>query len=167
MIDADPKGFAVEATSHTLESSIQQEFEAGRRVNLERALRLGDRLGGHIVQGHVDGIGRVTRIQYKEGSNEIQVDLEPDLLKLMAPQGSVALNGVSLTIAEKSSHSIKLVIIPSTLLMTTLGELKPGSRVNIESDLIIRWIADRLPTGDPISPAGQSISGRGIFHMED
>ncbi len=130
-------------------------------------MKLGDRVGGHIVQGHVDGIGRAARIQYKEGSNEIQIELDRKLLNLMAPHGSVTVNGVSLTIAEKYNRGIKLVIIPATLEMTTLGDLRPGSRVNIESDLIIRWIADRYSSTGAIAPEENDYSDSGNFHLED
>lgn len=158
--------FTVEVTAHTLESTTLNAVSAGIKVNLERALKLGDRFGGHIVQGHIDGLGRVSSIHYKEGANEIVISLDKRLLSLMVTRGSVTVNGVSLTIAEKSSRGIKLVIIPATLEMTTLGDLKPGSRVNIESDLIIRWIADRFASGE--IPIPSSISPEaGNFHLED
>ncbi len=167
VVSFDANSVSVEATSHTLAQSTLNEVETGRHVNLELALKLGDRLGGHIVQGHVDGVGRVSRIQYKAGSTEVSIELDRKLLALMAPNGSVAVNGVSLTITEKSNRGIKLVIIPSTLEMTTFGEMKPGNRVNIESDLIIRWMADRYGTSSNFSPDENDISDSGRFHLED
>lgn len=157
----------VDATTHTLAHSTLGDLQVGGKVNLERALKLGDRFGGHIVQGHIDGIGRISRIHYGEGSTDLHVEMPPELLKLMAPQGSVALDGVSLTIAEKSARGIRVMLVPFTLAHTTLGELTPGARVNIESDLVIRWLADHFRDGEVTSAGGVRDAGWGAFHLED
>ena len=159
--------FQVEATKHTVATTTLGDYATGRFVNLEAAMRLGDRLGGHMVQGHVDGVGKVGRINYREGSTEIHLHLERHLQRLMTSNGSVAVNGVSLTIAEKTPRGIKLVIIPTTLEMTILGDLTPGNKVNIETDLIIRWIADQYDSNDNNAvPERASFEG-GSFHLED
>ena len=160
-------GFRVEASSRTVSVSTIGNWQAGQRINLERALQAGDRLGGHIVQGHVDGQGKVVRVQYSEGSTNIHIGVPDSMLKLMAPRGSVAVDGVSLTLADKTSRGFKVVVIPWTLEHTILGELKPGDPVNIETDLIIRWLADRFPDGDVASDAETNWAGFGDFHLED
>ncbi len=143
--------FTVEATGYTVTQSTLNDWNIGRKVNLERALRLGDRLGGHIVQGHVDAVGKVGRIQYGTGATHIFIEVSNQILQLMAPKGSVTVDGVSLTLAGKSARSFELMVIPHTLNSTTLGELHPGSRVNIETDLIIRWLADRFKDGEVVT----------------
>lgn len=143
--------FTVEATSYTVENSTVGDWEVGRKLNLERALRVGDRLGGHFVQGHVDGIGKVDRIKYGAGATHIYIEVSNRLLQLMAPKGSVTVDGISLTLADKTARSFQIMVIPHTLKQTTLGELHPGSRVNIETDLIIRWLADRFKDGEIVS----------------
>ncbi len=158
--------FSVEASVHTVSSSTIGNWKVGRRINLERALKVGDRLGGHIVQGHVDGIGRVAKIRYGEGSTDINIEASAPVMQLLAPKGSVAVDGVSLTLAEKSARSFKLMIIPYTYQHTCLRDLKPGDTVNIETDLIIRWLADRfkdgeVTNGDDLLPGGLNI------HLED
>ncbi len=163
----EPDGFRAEASAHTLSRSTLGGWLVGKRVNLERAVRVGDRLGGHIVQGHVDGAGRVSRIRYGEGSTDIQIDVPAALLRLMAPSGSVAVDGVSLTIAGKSARGFRVMVIPYTLEHTIIKDLRPGDAVNIETDLTIRWLADRFPEGEVV--AGPEIweAGEGQFHLED
>ena len=164
-VDAD--GFRAEASQHTVSRSTMGVWLVGRKVNLERALQVGGRLGGHIVQGHVDGRGRVSRIRYGEGSTEIQIDVSAELLKLMAPKGSVAVDGVSLTLADKSARGFRVMVIPYTLEHTNLKELKPGDAVNIETDLIIRWLADRFPDGEVVAGPQFWQADAGEFHLED
>ncbi len=155
--------FQVEATSHTVKSSTIAKWSGGKQLNLERALMVGDRLGGHIVQGHVDGIGTIARISPAAGYTKIYVNLPSELQKLMAPKGSVTVDGISLTISEKTSMGIVLMVVPYSLKHTTLGLLKPGHEVNIESDLVIRWLADRLEKTDK----DNFYSKFDIFHKED
>ena len=157
----------MEASAHTARQSTIHNWKIGRRVNLERALKVGDRLGGHIVQGHVDGVGRVARIRYGEGSTDIYVETDNNLMKLMAPRGSVTVDGVSLTLAGKSARSFKLMVIPYTLHHTTLGDLKPGQEVNLETDVIIRWLADRFKDGEITEGKDFMNFGDGPIHLED
>jgi riboflavin synthase len=160
-------GFRVEASAHTISQSTVGSWLVGRRVNLERALKVGDRLGGHIVQGHVDGIGKVAKIRYGEGSTDIFIEAPEAILKLLAPQGSVAVDGVSLTLAGKTARSFKLMVIPYTLQNTTLGDLKPGDAVNLETDLIIRWLADRFKDGEVGDGGSNGLRGEFNIHVED
>jgi len=167
--DIERDRFTVEATSYTVENSSIADWQVGRKLNLERALRVGDRLGGHFVQGHVDGVGKVDRIKYGSGATHIHIAVSNYLLQLMAPKGSVTVDGVSLTLADKSARSFQIMVIPHTLEKTTLGELHPGSRINIETDLIIRWLADRFKDGEVISdPSDVKRSMSDInYHLED
>ncbi|HHE47261.1 MAG TPA: riboflavin synthase [Bacteroidetes bacterium] len=158
--------FKVEASAHTVAHSTIGGWQVGKRVNLERALKVGDRLGGHIVQGHVDGIGRAAKIRYGEGSTDIYIEAPTPVIELLAPRGSVAVDGVSLTLAEKTPRSFRLMIIPYTLQHTCLKDLKPGDSVNIETDLIIRWLADRFKDGEVTGDAG-GLSSEFNIHLED
>jgi len=160
-------GFRVEVSAHTISQSTVGNWQVGRRVNLERALKVSDRLGGHIVQGHVDGIGRVAKIRYGEGSTDIHIEAPEAIMKLLAPKGSVAVDGVSLTLAGKTARSFKLMVIPYTLQNTTLGDLKPGDAVNLETDIIIRWLADRFRNGEVGSSRDDWLSGELNIHVED
>ena len=159
--------FSAEVSAHTVSVSTIESWQIGRRVNLERSLRVGDRLGGHIVQGHVDGTGRVVKIRYGEGSTDIHIEAPEQLMRLMAPKGSVAVDGVSLTLAGKSARSFKLMVIPYTLQHTNLGDIKPGDAVNIETDLIIRWLADRFKDGEVEESGWLPEPDEGGIHLED
>ena len=160
-------GFIADATSYTLEGSTLRDLKIGAKVNLERAMQVGARFGGHIVQGHVDGIGRTAKIRYGEGMTDLYIEAPPEIMKLIAPKGSVAVDGVSLTVAEKTANGFHLMLVPFTLENTTLGELVPGARVNIETDLIIRWLADRFPDGEVTSAEGIQTAGWGTIHLEE
>lgn len=144
VIEVEDKVFWVEATSHTLQNTTLNFLTSGGRVNLERALRWGDRLGGHLVQGHVEGKGRVSRVRYQSGSMEVTISIPPQLGKAILPKGSVAIEGVSLTVVEKTSRGFKVVIVPYTIENSTLGDLKPGQEVNIETDIISRYLAEKI-----------------------
>ncbi|MDR1313540.1 MAG: riboflavin synthase [Deltaproteobacteria bacterium] len=112
----------------------------GRRVNLERALRLSDRLGGHLVTGHVDGPAAVTAVAREGRSLRLSFKAPPELARLVVPKGSVCLDGVSLTVNAASPSSFDVNVIPQTLSSTTLGTLKPGDAVNLEVDLFARYV---------------------------
>jgi riboflavin synthase len=120
------------------------------RVNLEPALRLSDRLGGHLVSGHVDGVGGIVRAEAvgsADGSRVLEVEAPPALLRFIAPKGSVAIDGVSLTVNTVAQRHFAVNLIPHTLAATTLGELTRGARVNLEVDLVARYVA-RLHEAD-------------------
>lgn len=133
--------FVVEAVRETLHRTIVGDYEPGRRVNLERALRVGDRLGGHLVQGHVDGVVTVRSLERRGENRYISIGLpEPRDLRLVASQGSIALNGVSLTVLELDATSFRVSIVPHTWEATALSDLEVDQRVNVEYDVIARYI---------------------------
>ena len=112
------------------------------RVNLELSLRLSDRLGGHLVSGHVDGVGVVARVDaVGDGSTRLDIDAPAALARFIAPKGSIAVDGVSLTVNDVTGPRFAVNLIPHTLAVTTLGELAPGARVNLEVDVIARYVA--------------------------
>ncbi|MDB5419699.1 MAG: ribE [Phenylobacterium sp.] len=133
--------FAVEVSGETLEVSTLGDWTAGRRVNLERAARVGDELGGHIVSGHVDGIGEVLSVDAEGGSHRVRVRAPRPLHRFIAPKGSITLEGVSLTVNEVDDDVFGVNLIAHTWEMTTLGGLSPGARVNLEIDMLARYLA--------------------------
>lgn len=132
--------FEVEASHETLDRTNLSRIRVGSRVNLERALRMGDRLGGHIVNGHVDGIGRMTSIEQKGESKEIWVTLIPELSRYVVEKGSIAVDGVSLTVNKVDGNKFSVNIIPYTQEATIFGDSKPGDLVNIECDIIGKYV---------------------------
>ena len=133
--------FAVEVSGETLSATTLDNWKEGRRVNLERAARVGDELGGHIVSGHVDGVGEVISVESEGGSHRVQVRVPRPLHRFIASKGSIAMEGVSLTVNEVEDDVFGVNLIPHTWDVTTLGELKPGTRVNLEIDMLARYLA--------------------------
>ena len=133
--------FAVEVSGETLAMSTLGDWKPGRRVNLERAARVGDELGGHIVSGHVDGIGQVLSVDAEGGSHRVRIKAPRPLHRFIAPKGSITVEGVSLTVNEVEDDVFGVNLIPHTWDVTTLGELKAGSRVNLEIDMLARYLA--------------------------
>lgn len=139
--DHAPGAFTVAAVTTTLEVTAIGDWSAGQRVNLERAMRPSDRFGGHIVQGHVDGVARVVRAETDGDARLIDLALPPGLSELMVDRGSIAVDGVSLTIIGlPGPDGVSLSIIEHTLRHTTLGMLKPGDRVHVEADVIAKHV---------------------------
>ena len=134
------KGFETTAVSNTVERSVLGHLKSGVKVNLERALRVGDRLGGHCIQGHVDGIGKLIAIRQRGNTRFITCQIPNELVVYVIPRGSVAINGVSLTVAEMSANRIILSIIPHTINQTTFQYLKEGAFVNFEADMVGKYI---------------------------
>ncbi|HYH53973.1 MAG TPA: riboflavin synthase [Solirubrobacterales bacterium] len=132
--------FETEAMNQTLEVTSLDGIETGSRVNLELAMKAGDRLGGHIVQGHVDGIGTVASVEDDGFARRVRVELSPALLRYVVDKGSVTLSGVSLTVAELGDSWAEVSLIPETLERTNLGEIAPGDRINVESDVIAKYV---------------------------
>jgi len=133
--------FAVEVSGETLSKTRLGDWAEGTRVNLERAARLGDELGGHIVSGHVDGLGEVISITPEGGSHRIVIEAPAPLHRFIAPKGSITVDGVSLTVNGVQERRFDLNIIPHTWDATTLGGLKVGDKVNLEIDMLARYLA--------------------------
>jgi riboflavin synthase len=133
--------FAVEVSGETLGLTTLDDWTEGRRINLERAARVGDELGGHIVSGHVDGIGEVQSVQSEGGSHRVRIKVPKPLHRFIAPKGSITVEGVSLTVNEVEDDVFGVNLIPHTWDVTTLVELKAGSRVNLEIDMLARYLA--------------------------
>ena len=136
-----PDWFAVDASAETLSKTTLGTWRPGTRLNLERALRAGDELGGHIVAGHVDGVGEVVARAPENGSTRFSIRVPSELARFMAPKGSVAVNGISLTVNEAGVDTFGVNIIPHTLENTDLTDLHAGSPVNIEIDTLARYVA--------------------------
>jgi riboflavin synthase len=137
----DDRWFAVSASGETVAKTTIGKWKEGQTVNLERPLRLGDELGGHIVAGHVDGVAEIARIAPEGESKRITFKAPKELLRFIAPKGSVALDGVSLTVNEVKRGEFGVNIIPHTLEVTTFGGAKKGSKLNLEVDLLARYVA--------------------------
>jgi riboflavin synthase len=132
--------FETEAMNQTLEVTALDSVEQGSKVNLELAMRANDRLGGHIVQGHVDGIGTVASIEDDGFARRIRVSLPAQLLSYVVDKGSITLCGVSLTVAKLGDSWAEVSLIPETLERTNLGDLAPGDRLNVECDVIAKYV---------------------------
>lgn len=140
------KSFVADVIPETLARTTLGRLSRGDLVNLELPARLSDRLGGHLVQGHVDGVARAVRVEDDEGARRIWFSVDPSLLDYMVPKGSVALDGVSLTIAEVGRTSFQVALIPHTLEVTTLERAAIGTAVNVEVDVIAKYV-ERLMRG--------------------
>jgi riboflavin synthase len=132
--------FGADVMHETLRRSSLGEIEAGSRVNLELALRAADRLGGHIVQGHVDGLGAVREAREEGFARIVVIDADPGLLRYVVEKGSIAVDGVSLTVADIGEDWFSVSLIPETLERTTLGEAAPGTPVNLEVDVLAKYV---------------------------
>ncbi|HET9019775.1 MAG TPA: riboflavin synthase [Acetobacteraceae bacterium] len=140
-VERGPDWFAVTASAETLSRTTLGGWRAGTRVNLERPLRVGDELGGHIVAGHVDGVGEVLSATPEHGSTRWRFRVPAPIARYIAPKGSVAIDGVSLTVNEVDGATFGVNIIPHTAAVTTFGLLRPGDAVNIEIDTLARYVA--------------------------
>ena len=150
------EAFRAEVMNETLDRSALADLETGARVNLELALRAGDRLGGHFVQGHVDAVGTVTEVVADGFAARVRVEAEPQLLRYVVHKGSITVDGVSLTVAELDDQSFTVSLIPETLQRTTLGWAGPGTRVNLEVDVLAKYV-ERMVKVD--SPEANSLGG--------
>ena len=145
VIERRPTGFVFEIGPETLSRTALRHLAPGDAVNLERPLRFGGAMGGHLLLGHVDGVGTVDAVTRVESTARVRVTLPSrDLEPLLIPQGSVAVEGVSLTVAALGDRSFEVMLIPHTLAVTTLGRLKPGQATNIEADVIGKYLMRSL-----------------------
>ncbi|MGN6216890.1 MAG: riboflavin synthase [Solirubrobacterales bacterium] len=132
--------FETEAMNQTLSLTALDGIEEGDRVNLELAMKASDRLGGHIVQGHVDGVATVVSAEDDGFARRLRLELPTQLLRYVVPQGSITLNGVSLTVADLGESWVEVSLIPETLERTNLGEVEPGSKLNVECDIVAKYV---------------------------
>lgn len=158
-VDPSDRGFCADLSSETLARTLLAELRPGASVNLERALRLGDRFGGHIVQGHVDADVRLISVHPEGGFQRWRIALPPEHVREIASKGSVALDGVSLTVSSLGTDWFEVALIPETLSATTLGTLTAGSRLHLETDVLAKYVARRLE--------GQATTGRSSTAIED
>lgn len=140
LVDKGPGWFAADVSGETLSRSTLGDWAPGTPVNFERAMKLGEELGGHIVSGHVDGIALVAERRAEQGSIRFTFEAPAELAKFIASKGSVALDGVSLTVNEVDGRRFGVNIIPHTAEATTLGGRQPGDRVNLEIDMLARYV---------------------------
>lgn len=142
VVDRDLRGFEVDTSRATL--GVTSGLEAGREVNLEKSLRLSDRIDGHLVSGHVDGVGAVTAFDDLGGSVRLEIEAPEALGRYIARKGSIAVDGVSLTVNAVTGNRFEVNVIPHTREVTTLRNLKPGARVNLEVDMLARYVERML-----------------------
>jgi len=150
-IGADGDGFGADVMHETLRRSSLAEVTPGARVNLELPLRADERLGGHVVQGHVDGLGAVRAVREEGFARVVTIEADPALLRYVVEKGSIAVDGVSLTVAAVDGDSFAVSLIPETLERTTLGAAGPGAPVNLEVDILAKYVEKLLPSS-PRSP---------------
>jgi riboflavin synthase len=139
-VEADARGFAADTMNETLRVTSLGSLRAGARVNLELPLRASDRLGGHVVQGHVDGTGEVLAAEQDGFARRLRVGVEAKLLRYVVDRASVAVDGVSLTVSGLGEDWLEVSLIPETLERTNLGEAGPGRKVNVECDLMAKYV---------------------------
>jgi riboflavin synthase len=159
VVEMGEGSFAVDCMPETLTHTTLGTLRPGDLVNLERAMALGDRLGGHLVLGHVDAVGEVLAVKTRGISWEVRVSLPPELRGYVAGKGSVAVDGISLTVTDVTEHDFGLGLIPHTLKETTLRTISPGRRVNLEADVLARYVRQALIAGS--APAGETERSRG------
>jgi riboflavin synthase len=147
--------FDADVMHQTLELTTLGGLEPGSRVNLELPLRASDRLGGHVVQGHVDGTGAVAGISDDGFAKRLRIELPDELLPYVVEHGSIAIQGISLTIAALTDDAVEVSLIPETLERTTLGAVEPGDRLNIECDVLARYVRRQLETDSRLSPLSE------------
>jgi riboflavin synthase len=139
-VSADARAFTAEVMNETLRRSSLAEVAAGGRVNLELPLRAQDRLGGHVVQGHVDGVGAVSGVEDDGFARVVTIDAPSELLRYVVEKGSIAVDGVSLTVSSVSPDTFAVSLIPETLERTNLGAAAPGTPVNLEVDVLAKYV---------------------------
>jgi riboflavin synthase len=145
VVDATDGRLAFDAVPETLSRTTLGRLAAGAGVNLEPALRAGEPLGGHVVQGHVDGVGRVRSLEPEGDGARLRVEAPPEIVRYCVEKGSLTVAGVSLTVAELHDDGVSIALVPHTLAVTTLGSLGPGDEVNLEVDVLAKYVERLLP----------------------
>jgi riboflavin synthase len=154
-VDPSPRGFAADVMPETIRRSSLGPLGAGDEVNLELPLRAGDRLGGHVVQGHVDGTGTVAEVRGEGSSRVVRVAADPGLLRYVVEKGSIAVDGVSLTVSAVDDDAFEVSLIPETLERTTLGGAEPGRIVNLEVDVLAKYV-EKAVRAHPAEPGASA-----------
>jgi len=139
VVASSDRSFTADAVERTMTLTTLGRLSAGDRVNLERALKVGDRIGGHMVTGHVDGVATVVRVERTANGRDITLDLTRTAMRHVAERGSIAVDGISLTVAAARGTSVTCSLIPETLASTTAGEYRTGTRVNVETDVAAKY----------------------------
>lgn len=142
--DIESGAFRADVSRETLKRTTLGNLRSGAKVNLERALRADSRLGGHFLQGHIDCVGRVVRKVNRGDYANLEIAFPRDYIDLVVEKGSIAVSGVSLTIAQTKSNKIEIALIPETIKRTTLGNLKPGNSINLEFDMLAKYIRKQM-----------------------
>jgi len=145
-VGVDGTELSFDAVPETLSRTVLGRLRPGAEVNVEPALRAGEPLGGHVMQGHVDGVGRVRSVEPEGDGSRIWLDAPPDVLRYCVTKGSVAVDGTSLTVAALDDAGFAVALIPHTLSETTLGALEPGDEVNLEADVLAKYVERLLPS---------------------
>jgi len=161
VVDAAGGQLAFDVVPETLSRTALGGLETGSNVNLEPSLRVGDQLGGHVVQGHVDAVGRVRSVAPEEDSRRVWIDAPETIVRYCIEKGSIAVDGVSLTVAAFDDDGFEVALIPHTLAVTTLGVREPGDRVNLEVDVLAKYV-DRLLAAsgrDPVAGGHRAMEG--------
>jgi len=151
VVELLPKGFAVDVVRETVSRSTVGQWRTGTKVNLERGLPAHGRFDGHIVQGHVDGLAELTQVKKTGNSAEMHFKTSQKIAAMIVEKGSVALDGISLTIAATDHDAFSVAVIPYTISNTTLNELRPGNKVNLETDIIGKYIAKFMQNGKKLN----------------
>lgn len=141
VVDAGATSFSVDVSAETLSKTTLGQWKAGARINLERALRMGDELGGHMVSGHVDGVGDILSVAPEGDSKRFRIRVPAELAKFIAAKGSVTLDGIALTVNEVEGREFGVNLIPHTQAVTTWGHACAGNAVNVEIDMLARYVA--------------------------
>jgi riboflavin synthase len=147
VVDSTTEAFTADVMAETLHRSSLSSVGVGSRVNLERAVRASDRLGGHVVQGHVDGTGMIAAVRAEEHWTVVRMTLPPELTRYVVEKGSIAVDGVSLTVSAVGPEWFEVSLIPTTLGLTTLGEKRAGNLVNLEVDVMAKYVEKLLLAG--------------------
>jgi riboflavin synthase len=166
VVEVGGQGFTVDCMPETLSHTTLGEAAPGRRVNLERSLMWGDRIGGHLVLGHVDGTGEVLAVVREGIAWRVRISLPSEIAGCVARKGSIAVDGVSLTVIAAEGGSFEVGIIPHTMSETTLHDVKPGVRVNLEADVLARYVLRTLQAmregREAITLPGESVTAGGL-----
>lgn len=153
--------FTADVMPETFSRTTLQLLRSGDPVNLERSLQMGSRLGGHLVQGHVDGVGRVSQLTEVEIARLVTITAPPELLRYIVPKGSIAVDGVSLTVVQVTDTGFQVSLIPHTAAVTTLGRRRVGDPVNLETDIIGKYVERLLAAWRPGAPGAGNPEGSG------